>query len=78
MFGVGLGSKFNPIKASAIVDDEEEETINSASNIIRAQIVEEDHDKSEFTQNIMSEVDEIVQLDGSGPSYMVMNENENL
>jgi hypothetical protein len=49
MFGVGLGSKFNPIKASAIVDDEEEETINSASNIIRAQIVEEDHDKSEFT-----------------------------
>jgi hypothetical protein len=37
MFGVGLGSKFNPIKASAIVDDgDEEEKTNGDHNIIRA------------------------------------------
>tara|TARA_B110000285_G_scaffold57599_1_gene65819 strand:- start:134 stop:319 length:186 start_codon:yes stop_codon:yes gene_type:complete len=61
MFGVGLGSKFNPIKASAVVDDgDEEEQINSGHNIIRAQIVEDDIDKNEFTHHIMNEVDEIV------------------
>jgi hypothetical protein len=43
MFGVGLGSKFNPIKASAIVDDDEEEKTNDRPQIIRAQIVEEDY-----------------------------------
>jgi len=35
MFGVGLGSKFNPIKASAVVDDEEEKT-NDGHQIIKA------------------------------------------
>jgi hypothetical protein len=83
MFGVGLGSKFNPIKASAIVDDEEEEKTNddgqiNSAGIIKAQRVEEHHSNDQFVNNIINEVDEIVQLDGSTPSYMVMNEDENL
>lgn len=34
MFGVGIGSKFNPIKAQAIVDDEEEKT--NSDDVIKA------------------------------------------
>jgi hypothetical protein len=36
MMGVGLGSKYNPIKAAAVVDDEEEKTNSDGHQIIQA------------------------------------------
>ena len=43
MMGVGLGSKYNPIKAAAVVDDDEEEKTNADGHqIIQARVVNED------------------------------------
>ena len=64
---MGQGSKYNPIKASIVVDsdEEEEEKVEfSAQPTIKATIEpEEEMDKKVFARNILNELDDIIDLD---------------
>ena len=87
MMGIGVGSKFKPLKASVVQDDEEQKVPEkpSVNNFIdlEDQFIEltdntgQSQNRQEFVRNIIEELDEVIDIDREQQelNYMFMDEN---